>query len=292
MDLRTSATLTPGRNPNIAERGPDGPLAWAVPVRWGGCFLLTVMLPLLFLLVGPRIPQNGLWWDMLMGAGMLAMGFMIAVPLISPRVWLHFGGNPRALRFVLNIHNDVSYAVLLLTLVHVIGLVILDPTVVEYLKLSASWSMLAATGSAILLAVLTLSSLYRTQFKLRYRFWRVWHVVLSVAAMSLMVFHVVDAGFYANSTIKKAVFIVLAAGPSLMSLGAGGWHEMARAAAKEAGESPGHAVLRLPSSRRFSLRLVTLLAIFWLLNVFVFAIPHPDSRAEEQAHPCPESVCG
>jgi hypothetical protein len=280
------------KRPQAVGSNPGVSLAAEVPVRWCVCFVLTVMIPLVFLFIVPQVPQNGLWWDMLMGAGMLAMGFMIAVPLISPRVWLHFGGDPRALRFVLNIHNDVSYAVLLLTLVHIVGLVIVDPIVIEYLKLSASWSMLAATGSAILLLMLALSSLYRTQLKLRYRSWRIWHVALSVAAMFLMAFHVVDAGFYANSTMKKAIFIVLAAGPSLMSLGAGGWHEMARTVARGGGGRSGRAVLRLPTSRRFSLRLVTLLAIFCLLNVFVFAIPQPGSRAEEQAHPCPESICG
>lgn len=262
------------------------------PSRWGVCLAATVSLPLVLLFIDPIAPQNGWWWDILMGAGMLAAGLMIAVPLISPRVWVHFGGDARALRFVLYVHRDVSYVVVLLTAMHIVGLLLVETLLVEYLKLSAPWSMLAALVSALLLLILVVSSLYRIELDLRYRSWRMWHIGLSVMAMLLMVVHVLDAGFYVNSPLKKAVFVVLAAGPSLAAFGAGGWHYLTRAAAHGRRTISKAPILRVPGARAFSARLVVLLSILWLISIMVFAIPKPDSRAEQQAHPCPESVCG
>ncbi|HJP36219.1 MAG TPA: hypothetical protein QF901_09520 [Gammaproteobacteria bacterium] len=262
-----------------------------IPARWGVCFLATVTIPLILLFTHPVAPQNGWWWDILMGVGMLGVGLMIAVPLISPRVWVHFSGDPRALRFVLYVHRDVSYVVLLLTAIHVVGLLLIDAVLIEYLKLSAPWSMLAAIVAAVMLLVLVLSSLYRIDFHLRYRSWRLWHGGFSGLTMALVAFHVVDAGFYINSPIKKAVFVVLAAGPSLATIGAGSWHALARATVH--GEtSPGTVpALRIPTGRAFSARLVGILTFLWLASILIFAIPTAGSRAEEQANPCPESVC-
>jgi hypothetical protein len=293
MRRRKTLPETRRRTGRAAGATVSGAAFADVPARWGVCFYATVTIPLVALFIYPVAPQNGWWWDMLMGAGMLAAGMMIAIPLLSPRVWVYFGGDARALRFVLYVHRDVSYIVLLLTLVHIGGLLVADATLIEYLKLSAPWSMLAANLSAILLLVITVSSWYRIELDLRYHTWRVWHAGLSIAAMALMAAHVIDTGYYVNSPIKKAVFIVLAAGPSLASLGAGGWHALARAAAHgEIAGAPRSPILRLPAGRAFSVRLVGLLAILWLVGIIAFAIPESGSRAERQAHPCAESVCG
>jgi len=265
----------------------------AVPVRWGLCFYATVTIPLGCLFIYPVAPQNGWWWDILMGTGMLAAGLMIALPLLSPRVWVYLGGNARALRLVLYVHRDVSYVVVLFMSIHIVGLLLIDPTLTEYLKLSAPWSMLAANLAVIMLLVLVASSLFRIELDLRYRSWRNWHVGLSSVIMALMAFHVVDSGYYVNSPIKKAIFIILAAGPSLASLGAGGWHLLARAAAhSEALPTASSRGLRIATGRASSARLVGLLAILWLVSIIVFAIPESGSRAERQAHPCPEGICG
>lgn len=223
-----------------------------------------------------------------MGIGMLATGLMIALPMIAPRVWSSYGGDARALRFLLCLHRDVTYAALLLILIHIVGLVFIDRTTIEYLKLSAPWSMLAATASAVLLLVLTVSSRYRIDLGVRYRGWRIWHVGMSVVAMACMAYHIVDAGYYLNSPIKKAVFIALVAGPSLASFGVSRWHGMFGAAALDSSRRP---TLRLPSARAFSVRLVVLLGMFWLVWMISFAIPKAGSRGDEQASYCAISAC-
>ncbi len=259
-----------------------------LPARFGVSFILTVSIPLVLLYVYPVAPQNGWWWDFFMGVGMVATGMMIAVPLIAPRVWVFYGGKARALKFLLQLHRDVTYVVLMLVLVHIIGLVIIDQTIIEYLKLSAPWSMLAAIISTVLLLILTVTSLYRTVLNLQYRAWRVWHVGMSVVAVAFMAFHVVDAGFYVNSPIKKAAFIALVAGPSLASFGISAWYRFARKTAYRTRRT----AISLPLARVFSTRLVLLLTIFWLVCLIPYAIPEPGSRADEQANDCLGSLCG
>ena len=76
---------------------------------------------------------------------------------------------------------------------------LIDTTLIEYLKLSAPWSMLASLSSLLLLLGLLFSSWYRIALGIRYRSWRLWHVGLSLAAVGLMAFHVVDAGYIATA---------------------------------------------------------------------------------------------
>jgi hypothetical protein len=261
------------------------------PRRFATCFLTLVSLPLVCLYILPRAPQNGWWWDILMGTGMLGAGLMLAIPVLSPRVWVHFGGDARHLRFLARLHIDVAYAVAILAAIHTTGLLILDPTLIEYLKLSAPWSMLAALAALVLILISILSSLYRIELNLRYRTWRSWHVGLSVTAMGLMTFHVIDAGYFLNSAAKTISFVVLVAGPSLVAFGIGGWHNIAQ----DNEHKPDHAgvlPLTLPATRGFSMRLVGLLTLLWLASIATLAIPEPDSRAEVQAHACAQSVCG
>jgi hypothetical protein len=287
-DLDAPVVASDSRRLSRARVNSNAAARFELPARFGLSFILTVSIPLALLYVHPVASQNGWWWDFLMGAGMLAAGMMIAVPLIAPRVWVFYGGNARALRLLLHLHRDVTYVVLTLVLVHIVGLVIIDEAIVEYLKLSAPWSMLAAITSSVLLLVLTVTSLYRTELSLRYRTWRVWHVGMSVAAVALMAVHVVDAGFYVNSPIKKAVFIALVAGPSLASFGISAWYRLARRTAYGTHKT----ALSLPLARAFSARLVVLLTILWLFCLIPYAIPEPGSRADEQANECVESICG
>ena len=151
--------------------------------------------------------------------------------------------------------------------------------------------MLAAIGASLLLLVITLSSRYRTDLQLRYPRWRRWHIGMSVVAMTFMAFHIVDAGYYVNSPIKKAVFITLVAGPSLVPFGVSSWHRMFGSASWQGLGGSHQPALQLPAARGFSVRLITLLGIFWLVWMICFAIPDPGSRGDEQVQRCRASEC-
>ena len=252
----------------------------------GCCWFLMVLL-----FVAPRAPQNGIAWDLLMVAGLLGAGLIAALPLVSPRIWHRFGGDPRLLRSVLYWHADIAYIAVALVLVHTFGLVVLDITTVEYLKLSAPWSMLAALAATGLLLVVLISSWYRIELKIRYRSWRLWHVALSLAATGLVAFHIVDAGYYVNSPMKLAVFITLVAGPSAMAL-ADGALSRGHARAADAGlpvARPG--AFGVPATRTGSIRIVVLICALLFVSVVTVAIPQPGSRAETEAARCLAEQC-
>jgi hypothetical protein len=226
-----------------------------------------------------------------MVAGLLGAALIAALPLVSPRMWHRFGGDPRVLRSVLYWHADIAYVAVALVLVHTVGLVVLDTTNIEYLKLSAPWSMLAAIVATVLLLVVLISSWYRIALKIRYRSWRLWHIGLSLAATGLMAFHVIDAGYYVNSPIKLSVFVTLVAGPSLMALADGALargHARTRDADADVA-LPG--VFGVPATRVGSVRFVTLVCALLFVAMVMVAIPKAGSRAEGKADPCLVEQC-
>lgn len=263
-----------------------------MPPRLGLAIVATLGLVLALLFVTPRAPQNGFAWDLLMVAGLLGAALVAALPLVSPRLWHHYGGDPRVLRSVLYWHADMAYVAVALALVHTVGLVVLDTTNIEYLKLSAPWSMLAALAAIVLLLIVLISSWYRIALKIRYRSWRLWHVGMSLAATGLMAFHVIDAGYYVNSPAKLAVFATLIAGPSLMALADGAFARgHARSHAAKSGES--HiAAFGFPATRAGSARVVVLVCTLLFVAAITVAIPQAGSRAEAQANACLAEPCG
>ncbi len=260
-------------------------IAVCYPARFVVSVTAIVALAGACVFVPPVAPQNGWWWDMAMAAGLLACGLLFALPVIAPRSWIEFGGDPRALSVVLTLHRDVSYGVLAFSVVHAIGLVVIDPTVVEYLKLSARWPLLAALAATLLLCVLIVSSLFRLALALRYRTWRRWHIALSAVTMGLVLWHVLDAGYYIDTPLLRITFVALAVGPSLLGLVEGRWH-----AARAVPDARPRGLLAAPRQRAFHLRLLVLLTALWIAAIAIFAIPAPDSRAEREAQ-CRKMNC-
>lgn len=278
-----------GSKTNLGNASRTSTANVRLPLRLIVCFLATLTLSLLILFVDAPAPQNNAPWEFFMLVGLLAGAIMIAIPIFSPRVWVAFGGDPRQLRFLLNLHSDLSYCVVFLLSVHIAGLLIIEPLLIEYLKLSAPWSMLAAIVATVALVALLISSIYRANLRLRYRRWRIWHVGLSVVAMSFTAFHIIDAGYYFNNEYKKVVFVVLAAGPSLVAFGVARWHRSAIAQVEldSYGAVPSLVVHQLRSQ---GIRLVVWLVLLWLCAAAIITIPKAGSRAEQQRQ-CEISLC-
>ncbi|MDA0824147.1 MAG: hypothetical protein O3C28_17255 [Proteobacteria bacterium] len=266
-------------------------VTYRIPARWFMSLLASISIPLVLLFVYPVAPQNGWWWDLLMAVGALAGGLILSAGLVAPRVWVHYGGTARPLRSVLFLHRDLSYVAVLLLMAHIFGLLWVDWTLLEYLKLSAPTSMIAGLAAAVLVLVVVFSSIYRIELGTRYRNWRNWHVGFSISTVVLMTWHILDAGYFFNSPIKKFVLVVLTAGPSLITLGAWQWHEIARAAECRVANTNALWPLLMPADRKSSLRIVILVVVFLLSCVLIFAVPKPESRAEMQAYPCVAKLC-
>ena len=178
----------------------------------GVCFTVTLAL----VATPPRLPQNGLAWDFIMALGYVATALFLVIPLVSSRVWFAAGGAVEEVSPVLGFHRALSYLALCYLLAHIIGAIVVDSTVIEYLKPSAPWGMIAALVSSVLVVVVMLQSEYRVGFRMPYQRWYVWHCVLSIMIILGMFYHIVEAGYFTYSVIEKLVLALLAVIASLL----------------------------------------------------------------------------
>ena len=171
---------------------------------------------LLLIVVPPRLPANGLAWDFVMSLGYVSAALFLVIPLMSTRVWFSVGGSAEEVRPVLAFHRTLSYLALAYLLAHVIGTIIIDPIVIEYLKPSAPWGMLAALIASILILLVLIQSDYRIALKLPYMRWYAWHAGASIVVVLGIFYHILEAGYFTFSVVERIVLAVLSILASLM----------------------------------------------------------------------------
>lgn len=169
----------------------------------------VLCLPLLLLwLVTPQ-PAAYLLWDLANAIGYIVTALVILLfifrcqPMSSP---------PFSGRFFVNLHRDLGYGALALTLLHVAILLFHEPLLVEHLKPTAPGYMLAGLGASILLLLLVILSLPTVRRKLwsDYRRYRTLHLWLALGVMLLLYIHLLGSGYYLNSLWKQLLLVAAA----------------------------------------------------------------------------------
>ena len=163
-------------------------------------------------------PRVAPWWDWLMAVGLIALGIMAALPLITARYSRTAIDTSYFARLAHQFHQWLSYVVIAFVLLHAIGLIVFDTVLIEYLKLSAPLPMLAGIVAAVILLWVTISSLVRESWYVRYRNWRRWHALLAAAALALTIYHVVAIGYYSGSKAASSSLVAWFLIPTLLSL--------------------------------------------------------------------------
>ena len=213
---------------------------------WFGALLIYTLTPIGVLLVQPGAPAIEFWWDFAMGLGVCAASGLALLPLLSARWWAPQHRATGFLRLIQAVHRDLAYVVLALILAHVGVLLILEPRVVEYLKLGAVAPMLAGLVGTLLIALLITSSRYRDAWHWPYRSWRRWHAGLSVVTLGLVGWHLLGAGYYYGAPGGIVALVWLLALPSLMSWGLRRWPLRAKAeGVRDTGGAERHRAQRL-----------------------------------------------
>jgi predicted ferric reductase len=178
---------------------------------WVLAYLLLVSFPLLVLLVAPRPPGLGLWWDLALALGFSGLAVMGAQFGLTAR--FRRAASPFGIDIVYYFHRWMAVAGIGLLLAHWAVFRVSAP---EALGPSAPWSapgyMSAGRGALLLFALLALSSLFRKALRIEYDRWRVLHAVLAVAAVLLALWHVVGAGTYTSTLWERGWLIAYAAG--------------------------------------------------------------------------------
>ena len=187
----------------------DLPVRRAIVRRFALLLLACIGAPLVLVSLGLRAPAVSILWDWsnAMGYMALALGLMLFIYAGRPRAFPPFSG-----RFFANLHRDFGYIALALVVGHVGLLLYVEPLLLEHLKPTAPMYMLAGLGSALLMVVLVLTSVtfLRRRLWRDYQGFRTIHAWLSIAALVLLLVHVVLSGYYLNSLWKLAICLAVA----------------------------------------------------------------------------------
>jgi len=236
--------------------------------------IVAIILPV-FLVVPPVAPGNALWWDFLMALGYVATGLLFLLPLLTTRFWFLVRGDASEANSMLLAHRMVTYLACLFLIVHVVGLLILDTLVIEYLKASAPWGMVAALLATSVICVSIVQSEFRIKLKMGYKSWRVWHMILSAVAVIGTFYHIFEARYFVQSASEIFALSVLSATVGIVIF------------ISKREYRPSMA----PPSGRFTtgktlLRFTILASVVATLFAFVFSIPIEGNRTERQTLHC------
>jgi DMSO/TMAO reductase YedYZ heme-binding membrane subunit len=117
-------------------------------------------------------------------------------------------------------HTLFGWLALLGAAVHVVGLVVVDRTVVEYLKPTAPLYQLAGIAAALILLALVLSSPpgVRRRLWASHRGFQAAHVILGSLLVALLAAHVAVTARYTGGPGRRALLVAAAAGALAMLL--------------------------------------------------------------------------
>jgi hypothetical protein len=167
-------------------------------VRRAGCVVavaLYAVSPLLIVGLRP-VPRVDAWWDFCMALGVAATGLLALLPALSARWWAPQYRAADVARLVQHLHRRLSYLLLALLVAHVLGLVLLEPRVLDYLLPTAPGYMLAGLVGVLLVLALVLTARYRARLRWGNPGWRRWHAAMAVCATGCAAWHLWGAGYY------------------------------------------------------------------------------------------------
>jgi predicted CXXCH cytochrome family protein len=176
---------------------------------WGAALLLLAALPLFG-------GFAGIGWELAEAAG-LASG-LACIALAGSPVRPRNSVPPTLLS--LRRHTLIGWLALLGAAVHGAGLVLVDRTVVEYLKPTAPLYQLAGIAAAVILLALVLSSLAGVRRRLwaSHRGFQATHVILGSLLAALVAVHVAVTARYAGGGGRRALLAAATIGAILMLL--------------------------------------------------------------------------
>jgi hypothetical protein len=175
----------------------------------GLLFLLVACLAIpaatIFLIAPP--PAAELDWDIANAIGYFAAALLLVLFIYSGqrRSFPPFSG-----RFFIRLHHHLGYAALLLVALHIGVLLIREPILIEHLKISAPGYMLAGLAAAVLVLIITLSSVQviRRQIWKDYNLFRFIHAMAGIGIVAFTAWHIIGSAWYANSSWKLISWIL------------------------------------------------------------------------------------
>ncbi len=170
-------------------------------VGWLIVYLILVLAPLLVLLIGPRPPAAGFWWDFSMALGFAAMAMLSVQFFLTAR--FRRATAPFGIDIIYSFHRYLALIILALVWLHYFIIRINNPSVLGSANpLEATGYMSAGRAALILLMLIVFTSIWRKPLGIHYDAWRLLHIGLSVTLFLLALGHIEGVNNYIAAPIR------------------------------------------------------------------------------------------
>ncbi len=175
-------------------------------IFWVVLFTFLTFAPILILIRGPKYSARSPLLDFSVGLGFTGLAIMALQFVISGRIKIL--NRPFGTDLIYHFHRQIGIAAFFMVFLHPILLFILD---IRYLLLlniiTAPWRAKAGVTAILLLISVVWGAIYRKQFKLSYKLWKILHGLTATAMVTLALVHIFLVGNYVNLPWEKALWI-------------------------------------------------------------------------------------
>jgi predicted ferric reductase len=178
---------------------------------WILIFLFLTISPIVVMMIGAVRPGRGFWTELSVSLGFAGLAMMGLQFLLTAR----YRGmtSPYGIDVVYHFHRQISFVIFALILAHPLILFIERPNTIEYLNIfTASWAARFGVLGFLCLVFVVFASLFRKQFRIAYEPWRISHGIVGTLAIIFTRAHLILVGYYADTTAKQIIWVVLHGG--------------------------------------------------------------------------------
>jgi predicted ferric reductase len=180
-------------------------------IFWILIFLFLTLSPIIVMMIGAVRPGRGFWTELSVSLGFAGLAMMGLQFLLTAR----YRGmtSPYGIDVVYHFHRQISFVIFALILAHPLILFIERPNTIEYLNIfTASWAARFGVLGFLCLVFVVFASLFRKQFRIAYEPWRISHGIVGTLAIIFTRAHLILVGYYADTTAKQIIWVVLHGG--------------------------------------------------------------------------------
>ncbi|MCH8557688.1 MAG: ferric reductase-like transmembrane domain-containing protein [Balneolia bacterium] len=177
-------------------------------ILWLCIYFVLALIPIGIALAGDLPELRSFWIEFGVALGFIGLAMFALQFLFSGRL-RHIApvfGNDN----VLNFHRQVGITAFFLVLAHPVILLTADPAFWEYFDPRVNF-MRAVSLSFVTIAIvmITVTSIWRINFRLQYEHWRLIHGLLAMAIVGIGTAHAIQVGHYLEPFWKKAALAIL-----------------------------------------------------------------------------------
>jgi len=177
---------------------------------WLILYFILVATPVLILLIGPRQPGTGFWWDVSLALGYSGMGMMGIQFALTAR--FRRATAPFGIDTIYYFHRYLAVAALGLIVLHVGIVTMVNPAASGLINPRAStWYVNLGIAALFLFIVVVITSLLRKCLHIPYEVWRRSHGLMAAVAFVAAIAHILGSDTYIADAKVKALWTAFTA---------------------------------------------------------------------------------